>query len=266
MGEPGIRVAEWFGTFADLGRLPLTTIPAGYVIERLSQDFPVTAASFNSRDHNGKFTILIEPRDAIASVMADLSRDYERGELDRYHPLLTWYAVTGDPRAWTNGRVPSTMVSRRQREMHDKVMRPVEMEQQLSITYQMDGRMHRAFVLGRTCRDFSDDDVVVAGFIQRGLLALDAQTSLLSRLHEQSSTSALDAVTDTELTGRELAVLQLLVDGCSTRIIGRRLNCSPRTVEKHLEHVYRKLAVKDRVNAVRVARTLGLREAPPAPG
>ncbi len=45
MGEPGVRVAQWFGTFADLGRLPLTEIPTGELIERLSQDFPATAAS-----------------------------------------------------------------------------------------------------------------------------------------------------------------------------------------------------------------------------
>ncbi len=145
-------------------------------------------------------------------------------------------------------------------------MMPIEMEHQLSINYRIDGLNYRTFVMARGGRDFSDEDVTVAGFVQRGLLALDAQTSLLARLQEQSSTTALDAVSDTELTGRELSVLQLLVDGCSTRVIGRRLNCSPRTVEKHLEHVYRKLAVKDRVNAVRVARTLGLREAPPPPG
>ncbi len=41
--------------------------------------------------------------------------------------------------------------------------------------------------------------------------------------------------------------------------MGRRLGCSPRTVEKRLEHVHRKLAVRDRVNAIRVARYLGLR-------
>ncbi len=27
MSEPGTRLAECFGTFADLGRLPLTSIP-----------------------------------------------------------------------------------------------------------------------------------------------------------------------------------------------------------------------------------------------
>jgi DNA-binding CsgD family transcriptional regulator len=53
-------------------------------------------------------------------------------------------------------------------------------------------------------------------------------------------------------------VLQLLSDGLSARQTARRLACSPRTVEKHLQHVYRKLEVRDRVNAIRVARLAGI--------
>ena len=53
-------------------------------------------------------------------------------------------------------------------------------------------------------------------------------------------------------------MLQLLCDGLSTRQAARRLACSPRTVEKHLQHVYRKLEVRDRVNAMRVARLAGV--------
>jgi DNA-binding CsgD family transcriptional regulator len=151
-------------------------------------------------------------------------------------------------------------VPKRRRSFVDDLMRPIEMDQQLSISYRIDGRDYRAFVLARGGRDFTDDDVVVASYIQRGLLALDAQTSLLARLGEGADPGR--AATVASLTGRELAVLQLLVDGCPTRVIGRRLACSPRTVEKHLEHVYRKLEVKDRVNAVRIALAWGLREAP----
>ena len=44
----------------------------------------------------------------------------------------------------------------------------------------------------------------------------------------------------------------------ATPVIAHRLQCSPRTVHKHLKHVYRKLAVRDRLNAARVARALGL--------
>jgi len=61
-----------------------------------------------------------------------------------------------------------------------------------------------------------------------------------------------------ELTGRELAVLQLLAEGRTTRCTAHQLGCSPRTVEKHLERCFRKLDVRDRLNAVRVATQAGL--------
>ena len=91
------------------------------------------------------------------------------------------------------------------------------------------------------------------------MMALDVQTQLVARLSGGAgvSTSA-PALAATDLTGRELAVLQLLAEGHSTRLIGRQLLCSPRTVEKHLERSYRKLGVRDRVNAVRLARAWGL--------
>jgi DNA-binding CsgD family transcriptional regulator len=62
------------------------------------------------------------------------------------------------------------------------------------------------------------------------------------------------------LTGREAAVLALMAAGHSTRTIARLLDCSPRTVDKHLERIFRKLGVRDRLNAVLVARAWGLAE------
>jgi DNA-binding CsgD family transcriptional regulator len=60
------------------------------------------------------------------------------------------------------------------------------------------------------------------------------------------------------LTGRELAVLRLLVRGLTAEAMARRLGCSPRTVSKHLERLYRKLGVGDRLMAVEQARQNGL--------
>jgi DNA-binding NarL/FixJ family response regulator len=52
------------------------------------------------------------------------------------------------------------------------------------------------------------------------------------------------------LTERERAVLALVAEGRTNRAIGHALELSPRTVAKHLEHVYRKLDVSCRVQAV----------------
>jgi DNA-binding CsgD family transcriptional regulator len=52
------------------------------------------------------------------------------------------------------------------------------------------------------------------------------------------------------LTDRELRVLNLVADGNTNDAIARALRVSPRTVAKHLEHTYRKLAVGNRAAAV----------------
>jgi DNA-binding NarL/FixJ family response regulator len=51
------------------------------------------------------------------------------------------------------------------------------------------------------------------------------------------------------LSPQEQAVLGLMVVGRTNSAIGHELAISPRTVAKHLEHVYRKLDVTNRASA-----------------
>lgn len=60
------------------------------------------------------------------------------------------------------------------------------------------------------------------------------------------------------LSPREHEILLLLADGLTMQQIGRRLDISPRTVESHVSKLYRKLAVRTRVQAVARAAALGL--------
>lgn len=64
------------------------------------------------------------------------------------------------------------------------------------------------------------------------------------------------------LTSRELEVLELLGTGSTASRIGRQLHISERTVHKHLENVYAKLDVHDRLAAVLHAADLGLLRGP----
>jgi DNA-binding CsgD family transcriptional regulator len=56
------------------------------------------------------------------------------------------------------------------------------------------------------------------------------------------------------LSPAERRVFALLAQGHPTAGIAHRLGISPRTVQKHLEHVYAKLGVNDRLSAVLVGR------------
>ena len=71
---------------------------------------------------------------------------------------------------------------------------------------------------------------------------------------------ALDWLTDLvdQLTDREVEVLGLLAAGRSYTDIGAELFVSRNTVKSHVRHVYTKLGVTSRSDAVAEAQRLGL--------
>ncbi|MCL6629313.1 MAG: response regulator transcription factor [Armatimonadetes bacterium] len=60
------------------------------------------------------------------------------------------------------------------------------------------------------------------------------------------------------LTKRELEVLNLVIEGKSSKEVADELFVSKRTVDFHLANIYEKLQVSNRVQAFRRATSLGL--------
>jgi DNA-binding CsgD family transcriptional regulator len=71
-------------------------------------------------------------------------------------------------------------------------------------------------------------------------------------------TSLVGPALDHGLTHREVTVLGQLAEGGTAETIARRLDISPRTVHRHLQHIYRKLGTTDRLGTVLRAQALGL--------
>jgi two-component system, NarL family, response regulator len=67
-----------------------------------------------------------------------------------------------------------------------------------------------------------------------------------------------ERVTRVQLTPRELSTLRLMADGKSNKEIATALGISERTVKTHLGHLFEKLAVTSRTEAVKVATRRGL--------
>jgi two-component system NarL family response regulator len=67
-----------------------------------------------------------------------------------------------------------------------------------------------------------------------------------------------ERVTQVQLTPRELSALRLLANGNSNKEIASALEISERTVKTHLGHLFEKLGVTSRTEAVRVATRRGL--------
>jgi DNA-binding NarL/FixJ family response regulator len=60
------------------------------------------------------------------------------------------------------------------------------------------------------------------------------------------------------LTGREVEVLQALATGASTAEVARELFVSPKTAKNHIAHIYAKLGVSSRTQAVAKALRQGI--------
>lgn len=67
-----------------------------------------------------------------------------------------------------------------------------------------------------------------------------------------------EGVTHVQLTPRELTTLGLMARGQSNKEIANSLGISERTVKTHLSHLFEKLGVTSRTEAVRVATRRGL--------
>ena len=67
-----------------------------------------------------------------------------------------------------------------------------------------------------------------------------------------------EGVSRVQLTPREMATLRLLADGKANKEIATALDISERTVKTHLGHLFEKLAVTSRTEAVKVASHRGL--------
>lgn len=84
-------------------------------------------------------------------------------------------------------------------------------------------------------------------------LSLDPAIQRL--LAEESHTPASEVE---PLTGRELEVLRLVVQGARNSEIGQKLSIAVKTVETHLTSIYGKMGVQSRAEAIALAQKRGL--------
>ena len=77
-------------------------------------------------------------------------------------------------------------------------------------------------------------------------------------LAPQAAAKLAEGVTRVQLTPRELGTLRLIADGKSNKEIANELGISERTVKTHLGHLFEKLGVTSRTEAVKIAMRRGL--------
>lgn len=170
-------------------------------------------------------------------------------EASSRHPVTL--ALRADP-TWSAAVRLSDLVTPgewRRHETYNALFRPLGFAHELVLPLPpRSADRFRAWTWNRTpARDFSDAEVTLASLLRPLLAAipLDEEPSA----HQE----ATDAVERARLTARESEVLGLLPSGMTAQQMGWVLRISPRTVHKHIEHLYEKLGVRDRSSAVVLA-------------
>ncbi len=236
-----IALAEWFDHVVELSRNGGAAFRRAEIADHLAATSECHV-TWNWADPDGHFGF--EVQGPLPGDPGPLDVGGWVPEAMRSHPLLVWFAHTGDPTPMSAGRVPRELVAPMGWAYLTEALGPHDCDQQLSIPYRLGTSSYRAFVLAQSRQDFADEQLDLARRLQPLLAVLDRQAGSLAQV-PRSTAVGEEAV----LTCREVAVLRLLADGLTAAAIGRRLWVSPRTVHCHLGHIYRKLGVSDRMMA-----------------
>ena len=171
------------------------------------------------------------------------------------HPLANYHRETGD----AHPVMISDFLSRRdfhRLNLYGEYFRSIPVEYQIAFGLPAAGPETIGIALNRAGSDFTEDERDLLGVIRVPLMTALERARQRQRAREglaAATSGALAGLTD--LTDREVRVLRLAALGRTNSAIARTLDVSPRTVAKHLEHIYRKLDVTSRTSAVFAALT-----------
>jgi DNA-binding CsgD family transcriptional regulator len=199
----------------------------------------------------------------LTAIQVSLAMDATR-RLRFQHPLLMAVAA-GRLEPATAQRVAGGRSSWRRAPARDVLVQLAGVDQMVSVGLRGGPAEVCGLAFARPGRDFDDRDLALLAAVQPFLQAVERHVQQLDCWRAETAGQQADAaaaVSDTGLTGRELTVLVLLGRGGSAATIARRLGCSPRTVQKHVGNIYRKLGVSDRLTAVLEAQRRSLLPAP----
>lgn len=222
---------EWLELLADLMASPLAGLPVEPLAQQLIRTFDALACAYSAA-RAARVGGSLEP--LLVDVVEWTAPRAGGAAIRRAHPLVPVHPSLRSRRA--PGRTAPA-----------RAVAAWNCRHQLGMPLAADG--HRAFVLGRD-GEFADHEIDLAARIRRLVVGLDQQVRAFA--------AGAPGTSKARITPREQAVLGELARGVTAAVISRRLGISERTVHKHLEHIYGKLEVTDRLSAVLRAKDAGL--------
>jgi DNA-binding CsgD family transcriptional regulator len=252
------RAEEWLDVVADLLAAPRQTWPEAAVATQLRATFELHSCYYSDVGPDGPRALTVIPRD---ETFGGHRHEIERWAAERQqteHPLLCFYRATLARVPMQVAEVPDRYAGPAVQAAWVEISRLSDVPHQLSLPLRLGEQEHRAFVLARDA-PFTGEEVALATRIWRLLTGLDRQFGALEAARRCGPGPAddVDEAPAPRFTPREQAVLELLGRGHTAAAIGRRLLITESTVHKHLEHIYGKFGVGDRLTAVLAAQRAG---------
>jgi DNA-binding CsgD family transcriptional regulator len=171
------------------------------------------------------------------------------------HPLANYHRETGDARPV----MISDFLGRQgfhRLNLYGEYFRWIPVEYQIAFGLPAAGPEIIGIALNRAESDFTEDERALLSVMRVPLMTALDRARQRQRAREGLALATSGAVAGlADLTDGEMRVLRLAALGRTNSAIARALDVSPRTVAKHLEHIYRKLDVTSRTSAVFAALT-----------
>lgn len=163
------------------------------------------------------------------------------------HPIIAHYQMSG-----SDGPLKiSDFLSQQQFHrlgLYAEFYRSLAVEHQMGLALPAPGKQIVGLAFNRSRTDFSESDRAILRALHTPLAAGLERARARDRVRR--ALAARSAADPSGLTGRETEIMQLVAAGRTNTAIARSLAVSPRTIAKHLEHIYRKLGVTSRAAAV----------------
>jgi DNA-binding CsgD family transcriptional regulator len=210
----------------------------------------VDSCSYNQFAGTRLAAFYIEPAEVGAFPDADLVFNQHLPE----HPVLAYCQATGDGSA---RRISDFLSDRQFRSLglYRDFYRGTDVNYQLAVSVPTPADGLIGIALNRQHRDFSDDDVELLNLLRPHF----GQSAVIAGLLSQPMPDAFrDPGGAPLLTARQASIVRLVAAGLADRHIARSLGISTRTVQAHLQNIYRTLGVASRTEALARLRTLSL--------
>lgn len=204
------------------------------------------------------------PSDLTSLSLCDLQRNRRRVEMapgnaigateretfDRHfreHPLVRFHArhPAGGSRRLSDFLAPAAL---RRSALFQEYYRPLGLRSVMAVPVFIDRRSVASFVVNRARRDFSERERQLGDLLREGLGG--ALREIVAGPEAGAAGWMATRPEGAALSERERQVLGWVAAGKTNWEIAQILTISPRTVQKHLEHVFDKFGVGNRLAAV----------------